>query len=150
MKLFVVYFRTMEDSPEVHICAVTTDETVAKTAYKKAKKDERHLMKDAEDNESDDWAQAHMKTFVFDEGKLSKEVFVFVETVWHEFVETIVYPFLNEEGAEAQLEFARKKAKKDYPGIRPFDDEPFEESFHLHDDNVMVDVYLGVEKVTLI
>ena len=151
MKLYVVYYRTMENSPEVRIVTATTDKAVAKAAYKKSKKEERQFIKDAEEYESDDWAQAHMKTFVFDEGKLGDSVFVFVETIWHECVETIVYPFLNEEGADAQLEFAREKARKDYPGIRPFDDdEPFEESFHLHDDSVMVDVYLGVEKVTLI
>ena len=151
MKLYVVYFRTMQDSPDVEIRCVTADETKAKTAFEKAKKEEREWMAD-EEEDSGNWAQACMATFEMTEQRNSGDtIFLVVETVWCECVETTVTPYLYEINANTNVGFRKEDLLKDFPGLTPFDDgESIEESMHLEDPSVMVDVYFDVVEAKLV
>ena len=145
MKLYVVYFRTMQDSPEVEIRCVTADESKATAAFEKAKEEEREWMAD-EDEDSGNWAEARLEVFGKTEQRNPGDiVFLAVETVWHECVETSIAPYLYEINANAHVDFRREDLMKDYPGLTPFDeDESPEKSMHLEDPSVMVDVYFDV------
>lgn len=148
MKLYIVYFRTMQDSPDVEIRCVTASETKANEAFKKAKEEEREWMEDV-DEDSGNWAEACMESFDISEDRKPGDImYVVVETVWHEYVETTVCPFLYEVNAKTQVELRREELLSDYPGLEPFDeDELIHESMHLEDPCVMVDVYFCIEEV---
>ena len=157
MKLYVVYFRMMEDSPEVTIECVTTDEAMAKVKLAEAKAKADKFTKDHEedcswrDEEPWYWYEARMKSFdMTEERKPGDTIFVMVQTIWDECVETTVKPFLYRENADSTVDYEREQVKKDYPDIHPFEeDENFDESFYLTDESVMVDVYFSVEPVVL-
>lgn len=150
MKIHVIYFRTMQDSPEVEIISVTANSEVAKAMFKKAKKREREWMKDV-DEDSGDWAEACRKSFdMSEERKPGDTIHLLIETVWCECVETTIWPFLYELNADAQLEIRRQNALKEFPGLTPFDeDDCILDSTHLVDPSVAVDVCFGIESVVL-
>ena len=150
MKLYIVYFRTMQDSPSVEIQCVTTNEQLANEKFKKAKEEEAEWMKD-EDEGSGNWAEACMESFDMTEDcKTGDTIYVLVETLWHEVVETSVSPFTYEANAVAMQIFHKEDVLKDYPDIVPFDDdETFAAALHLCDDSVMVDYYTFVEPVVI-
>lgn len=148
MKLYIVYFRTFENSPEVEIRCATTNKELAKEALKKAKKEAREWMKDVNED-SGDWADAHMETFdLTEERKAGDKLFLLIETVWCECVETNIWPFLCEINADTHLEIRRQAALKDFPGLTPFnEDDTILDSTHLEDPEVAVDVYFSIEEV---
>lgn len=83
MKLYVVYFRTMVDSPEVEIKCATTSKFIAEQALTKAQREADEWMAD-EDENSSNWAEACVKVFdgispAYGPGAL---VHVTVETAW--------------------------------------------------------------------
>ena len=157
MKLYVIYSRTMEDSPEVTIECVTSDKSKADEAFAKAKAEADELTanhkEDCEwrDEEPWYWYEARMESFdMTEERKPGDIVYVVVQTIWHECVETTVEPYLYRENADSMVAFRKEDVKKIYPEIYPFDeDESFEESLHLTDESVMVDVYFSVEPVVI-
>lgn len=150
MKLYIVYFRTMENSPVVRIITATTDEAIANEKFKKAKEKEAEWMKD-EDEDTGNWAEACMESFdITEDCKAGDTIYVLVETLWHEVVETSVSPFIYEANAVATQTFHKEDVLKDYPDIVPFDDdETFDEALHLCDDSVMVDYYTFIEPVVI-
>lgn len=157
MKLYIVFFRSMEDSPEVTIECVTTDEAMAKVKLAEAKAEADKFTKDHEedcswrDEEPWYWYEARMESFdMTEDRKPGDTIYVLVQTVWHECVETTIEPFLYRENADAMVDYQKRQVKMDYPEIYPFDeDESFEESLHLTDESVMVDVYFSVEPIVI-
>lgn len=157
MKLYIVFFRSMEDSPEVTIECITIDEALAKVKFAEAKAEADELTKDHEedcswrDAEPWYWYEARMESFDMTEDcKPGDTIYVLVETLWHEAVETTVSPFIYEANAVATQTFHKEDISKDYPEIAPFDeDETFDEALHLCDDSVMVDYYTYVEPVVI-
>lgn len=150
MKLYIVYLRTFENSPEVEIISVTTEEEKAKAAMAKAKEMEKEWMKDADEN-SCDWAEACMKSFDMTEDcKTGDTIYVFVETEWLECVETTIHPFLYKVNAESQLKFRKQDYLEDYPNLEPLDAETVKDAMSFEDPCVMVDVYFSIETVTLV
>lgn len=150
MKLYIVYYRTMQDSPDVHIVCATADESVANENYLLAKKWEDEFMEDC-DEDSGDWAEACMESFDMSEDrKPGDHVYVYVETMWLEGVETSVHPFLYEVNAQSMRQVRKDVCREEYPGLVPLDDdESFNEATHLQDDSVMVDFYFDVDAVAL-
>ena len=149
MKIYVVYFRTMENSPEVTIRCATTNKAVANAAFQKAKDDEAEWMKDV-DEDSGDWAEACMKSFNLSEKRNpGNTIYVVVETVWHEVVETEIFPFLYELNAKSHVKFLRQDRYDEYVGLVPYDGEPLHDAMHLEDPDVAVDIYYSIEAVTL-
>ena len=150
MKLYIVYFRTMQDSPDVKIRCATTNEALAKDEYKKAKKEKREWMKDVSED-SGDWAEACMKSFnIKKERKPGDKIFVLVENVWCECVDTTIKPFIYQEDAEGQWKTSKENLLNEFPDLTPFNEyESIDEATHLEDPSVMVDVFLYIEEVTL-
>lgn len=151
MKLYVVYFRTMQDSPEVEIRIVTTDQKVAKEKLREVKKEEREWMKD-EDEDSGNWAEAKMCAIDINNDLAVGDVVVIVTfTLWHECVETTLTAHKDLDAAEAYIADEKRKLKADYEGISPFyEDVSFDDSLHLADDSVMVDAYFGIAEFDVI
>jgi hypothetical protein len=150
MKLYIVYFRTMQDSPEVTIKCATTSKAIAELEYEKAKAEEADWMAD-EDEDSGNWAEACLREFDMAEDlKQGQDIYLLVDTRWHEDVETIVTPFVYEDNAVTQQAWAKEDYLKFYPGLTPFDeDEAWDQAIHINDDSVMVDIRVYVEPVTI-
>ena len=155
MKLYIVYSRSMEDSPEVTIECATANEDLAKAKFAETKALADKFTKEHENESCDEepyyWYEARMESFdITEDRKPGDIVYVLTETIWHECVETTVMPYLNRVNADYMVTFSKDQIKLDYPEIYPFDeDESFEESFHLTDESVMVDVYYSVEPITI-
>ena len=149
MKIYVVYFRTMQDSPAVEIRRVTTSKFIAGQALAMAQREADAWMAD-EDEDSGNWAEACIKTFdgispAYGPGSL---VYVTVETAWVEEVSTTLH--LNGTIFSARDYVAlRKRILLNYdPDLEPYDEgETIEESMHLHDPGVMSDYYFSIEPV---
>lgn len=150
MKLYIVYYRTMIDSPDVNIVCATTDLDLANENFLLAKKWEEEFMAD-EDEDSGNWAEACMESFDMSEDREPGEhVYVYVETKWLEGVETSIHPFLYEENAKSMRRVRKEVCREDYPELVTLDDdESFDEATHLQDDSVMVDFYFDVDAVAL-
>lgn len=149
MKLYVVYFRTMQDSPEVEIRCVTTSKFIAEQALTKAQREAEEWMLD-ENEDSGNWAEACIKTFdgISPAYGLGSLVYVTVETVWHEEVFTALHLNGTEFGARDYVALRKRLLIKDDPYIEPYDeDETIEESMHLHNPDVMCDYYFSIEPV---
>lgn len=148
MKIYVVYYVTMEDSPSWAVVCVTTDKAIAEENFNEAKAWENEFMED-HDEDSGDWAEARLEEFEKGDGKVKPGdlVNVVAETEWLEGVETSVKPFLFEDFARDYVKVRKAKALEDYPGLVPFDDETFDKAMHLHDDSVMVDFYFDIRQV---
>ena len=147
MKIYVVYFRTMQDSPEVEIKCVTTSRELAYAKFHEAKEDEEAWN---EDDGSGNWAEACIKTFdgISDEVGRSSLLYVTVETTWVEEVSTRLHLFGSEFWAKKHIGLRKKILVHEDPNLEPFDeDETFEESMHLHNPGVMSDYYFSVEPV---
>lgn len=148
MIVYVVYFRTMEDSPEVEIRCVTTNKELADAKFKEAKREEAVWMVD-EDEDSGNWAEACIKQAVTtrDIGKGST-LYVGIATEWVEVVSTDVCLFDSEHWARRWVDFRKRGIIAKDGDIEPFDeDETLEESMHLCNPDVMSDYYFSVEPV---
>lgn len=149
MKLYVVYFRTMQDSPEVEIKCVTTSKFIAKLALNRAQREAEEWMAD-EDEDSGNWAEACIQECIKGDGRVKPgdQVFVVTDTEWVESIETMVMPFLFKKFADMNIEVRKSQIRNLDPDIVPFDeDETFDESMHLHNPGVMSDYYFSVEPV---
>lgn len=147
MKLYVVYFRTMQDSPEVEIKCVTTSRELAYAKFHEAKEDEEAWN---EDDGSGNWAEACIQECIKGDGRVKPgdQVFVVTDTEWVESIETMVTPFLFKKFADMYIEVRKSQIRNQDPDIVPFDeDETFEESMHLHNPGVMSDYYFSVEPI---
>lgn len=150
MKLYIVYFRTMCDSPDVEIKCVTTDETLANESFLEWKRYEDDINA-REDLDSSDWCEACMETFdMTEERKPGDTIYVYIETIWYEVVETTIVPFLYEENAEIQLKMRRLALLEEFPDAEPFDeDDDPAEALHWEDPDVAVDIYFSIDPVVL-
>lgn len=148
--LYIVYFRTMVDSPEVTIECVTTSKSVADKAFIQAKREEEEWMAD-EDEDSGNWAEACIRTFAFPgDPKEGDTIHVLVDTCWDEAVSTCVYPFIREEDAMSLVGIIKQDYLGDYPDLTSYDeDETIEEAMHLEDPDIAVDIYFDIQAVTL-
>lgn len=149
MKIYVVYFRTMVDSPEVEIRVATTSTLIAEQALARAQRDADEWMAD-EDEDSSNWAEACIKTFdgISDEVGRSSLLYVTVETTWVEEVSTKLHLFGSEFWAKKHIGLRKKILVHEDPNLESYDeDETFEESMHLHNPDVMSDYYFSVEPV---
>lgn len=149
MKIYVVYFRTMQDSPEVEIKCATTSKFIATQALTKAQREAEEWMAD-EDEDSGNWAEACIKTFdgISDDIGHGSLLYVTVETTWVEEVSTRLHLFGSEFWAKKHIGLRKKILVHEDPHLEPFDeDETFEESMHLHNPGVMSDYYFSVEPV---
>lgn len=147
MKIYVVYFRTMQDSPEVEIKCVTTSRKLAYAKFHEAKEDEEAWN---EDDGSGNWAEACIQECIKGDGRVKPgdQVFVVTDTEWVESIETMVMPFLFKKFADMYIEVRKSQIRNLDPDIVPFDeDETFEESMHLHNPGVMSDYYFSVEPI---
>lgn len=150
MKLYVVYFRTMQDSPEVEIKCATTSKFIAEQALTKAQREAEEWMAD-EDEDSGNWAEACiMTTIVSEDTRPGDMFFAMIETDWVEEVSTSIKIHGEDFWAEKGIEFRKRKLLEDDPNLVPFDeDESFEESMHLHNPDVMSDYYFSIELITI-
>lgn len=149
MKLYIIYFRTMENSPEVTIRCATTNKAVANAAFQKAKNDEAEWMKDV-DEDSGDWAEACMESFDMPENRNPGDtIYVFVETEWIECVKTTIHPFLYKVNAESRLKFRKEHYLEDYPNLEPLDAETVKDAMSLEDSSIMIDVYFSIEEIVV-
>ncbi len=149
MKLYVVYFRTMQDSPEVVIKCATTSKFIAEQTLTKAQREAEEWMAD-EDEDSGNWAEACFKIFdgISDDIGHGSLLYVTVETTWVEEVSTRLHLFGSEFWAKKHIGLRKKILVHEDPNIEPFDEgETFEESMHLHNPGVMSDYYFSVEPV---
>lgn len=150
MKLYVVYFRTMVDSPEVTIKCATTSKFIAEQALTKAQREAEEWMAD-EDEDSGNWGEACiMTTIVSEDTRPGDMFFAMIETDWVEEVSTSIKIHGSDFWAEKGIEFRKRKLLEDDPNLVPYDeDESFEESMHLHNPDVMSDYYFSVELITI-
>lgn len=149
MKIYVVYFRTMVDSPEVEIRVATTSKLIAEQALARAQRDADEWMAD-EDEDSSNWAEACIKTFdgISDDIVPGSLLYVTVETTWVEEVSTKLHLLGSEFWAKKHIGLRKKILVHEDPDLAPYDeDETFEESMHLHNPDVMSDYYFSVEPV---
>lgn len=146
MKLYVVYFRTMQDSPEVRIVGVTTSPMKANAIFEDAKRQEQEWMSD-EDPDSGNWAEACMQTFDgLKNVEPGTELYVAVMTSWYEAVETDLNLHGTRESAEKWIDLQRSRVLTEDPDLTPFDED---DDMHLHNESVMSDYYFSIEKVTV-
>lgn len=150
MKLYIVYLRTMENSPEVEIKTVTTSKAIADEKFKEAKAEGEEWMKDVED-ETGDWAEAAIADLTVPwEVKPGGTVEVGIITEWLEMVDTEITVFPDEPSAMDYIGKKKKELLEQRETLYPFDeDETIEESTHLVDESVMVDYYFSTETVTV-
>lgn len=148
MKLYVVYFRTMVNSPEVEIKCATTNKFTAEQALTKAQREAEEWMAD-EDEDSGNWAEACiMTTIVSEDTRPGDMFFAMIETDWAEEVSTSIKIHGSDFWAEKGIEFRKRSLLKEDPGLVPYDeDESLEESMHLHNPDVMSDYYFSVEPI---
>ena len=148
MKLYVVYFRAMQDSPEVEIECVTTSKFIAEQALTKAQREAEEWMAD-EDEDSGNWAEACIMTALVGEDTRPGDMFfAMIETDWVEEVSTSIKIHGSDFWAEKGIEFRKRRLLKEDPGLVPYDeDESFEESMHLHNPDIMSDYYFSIEPV---
>lgn len=148
MKLYVIYFRTMVDSPEVEIKCATTSKFIAEQALTKAQREAEEWMAD-EDEDSGNWAEACiMTTIVSEDTRPGDMFFAVIETDWVEEVSTSIKIHGSDSWAKEGIEFRKRRLLKEDPGLVPYDeDESFEESMHLHNPDVMSDHYFSVEPI---
>ena len=151
MKIYVVYFRTMVDSPEVEIKCATTSKFIAEQALARAQREADEWMAD-EDEDSGNWAEACIKVFdgissAYGTGSL---VYVTVETSWCEEVTTKLHLNGTKPSAMDYVDLRKKILIKEDPDLVPYDeDETLEESMHLHNPDIMSDYYFSIEPVTV-
>ena len=149
MKLYIIYLRTMENSPEVRIIGATTNMKKADDLYEQASREANEWMADT-DEDSGDWAEACMKSFDMTEDcKTGDTIYVFVETEWLECVETTIHPFLYKVSAESQLKSRKQDYLEDYPNLEPLDAETVKDAMSLEDPSIMIDVYFSIEEVVV-
>lgn len=151
MTIYVVYFRTMVDSPEVEIKCATTSKFIAEQALTKAQREAEEWMAD-EDEDSGNWAEACIKTFdgispAYGYGAL---VYVTVETSWIEEVTTMLHLNGTKPSAMDYVELRKRILITEDPKLIPYDEEEtFEESMHLHNPDVVSDYYFSVEPIII-
>ena len=149
MKIYVVYFRTMQDSPEVEIKCITTSKRLAEAKFKDAKREEEEWMADV-DEESGNWAEACIQIF---DGVSSAYgpfslLYVTVETSWCEEVTTKLHLNGTMPSAMDYVSLRKRILINEDPDLEPYDeDETIEESMHLHNPDVMSDYYFSIESV---
>ena len=148
MKVYVVYFRTMQDSPDVRIAGVTNNYAKAQVLFEDAKRQEADWMAD-EDEDSSNWAEACMAKF---DGLKSLEVgdklFVGIFTSWIDVVETEIHLGGSEESIQNWISLRKRDLLREDPNLVPFDEtETVEESMHLCNPDVMSDYYFSVEPI---
>lgn len=143
MKLYVTYFVTMENAPEISNVSIFTNWDNARKEYDRLVRLEHEWMKDLDPDDSD-WAEARTETFEVRDLDLYDSVAVVVETEWLEAVETTLKVFTSHDNAitKALHYIDERKAEllEQDPKLRPFDEyETIEETMHLCNDSVMVD-----------
>ena len=144
MKLYIVYFRTMEDSPEVSIVCVTASKTLANEQYAKAKAEAKELTEDYGE-ESGNWYEARKRVFDVPGVKTGDDIFVLARNEWDEEVRTEIFPFVRKDDAESLVSKMKADYKEEFPDIAPFDeDETFEDATHLQDEDEPIDVYFDI------
>lgn len=145
MKIYVVYFRTMVDSPDVEIKCVTTSKIIAEQALTRAQREAEEWMAD-EDEDSGNWAEACAK--VFDGVSVEKEAFVVVMNEWCEEVITSIFLFASRAEAQGWVDSYKHAVLERGFDLKPFDEEEtIEESMHLCDPSFMIDYYFSIESV---
>lgn len=151
MKINIVYLRTMENSPKVRIIGATASNEMAHLLFKKAKAEETEWMA-TEEKDSGNWAEACMMSYeMADKRKPGDKVYFVVETLWVEYVRTIVTPFLYEINAKTYVDDQKRAYMEEFPGLEPFrENETILESMHLEDPGIMADVYFSIESVSLV
>lgn len=139
----------MENSPEVRIIAATTDKSLAYEKFRQAKKMEAEWMADV-DGDSGDWAEACIRVWDVPGVRSGDHIHILVRTEWYEEVSTDVYPFFSVVGAKDLVSLMKDDSKERYPGITPFnEEETFEETMHLEDPELAVDIYFSIEEVVV-
>lgn len=150
MKLYVVYLRTMIDSPEVEIKCATTSEFIAEQALTRAQREAEEWMAD-EDEDSGNWAEACIMTAIVSlDTRPGDMFFAMIETDWVEEVTTSIKIHGSSFWAKKGIELRKRKLLEDDPNLVPYDeDETLEESMHLHNPDVMSDYYFSVEPIII-
>lgn len=156
MKLHIIYLRTMDDSPEVKMTAATTSMAFAKEELRKARQEEAEWMEGKSEGDGD-WAEACMSSFNIPNKTVpipvrpGDAISVFVETMWYDGVETTVEPFPDETKAGEYLELRKRQLLGELPGITPYDDgESLDETRHLYDEEIQLDVFFDIVNLKLL
>lgn len=150
MKLYVIYFRTMVDSPEVEIKCATISKFIAEQALTKAQQEADEWMAD-EDEDSGNWAEACIMTAIVGEDTRPGDMFfAMIETDWVEEVSTSIKIHGSDFWAKKAIELRKRKLLEEDPLLIPYDcDETFEESLHICNPDVMSDYYFSIEPITI-
>lgn len=150
MKLYVVYLRTMVNSPEVEIKCATISKFIAEQALTKAQQEAEEWMAD-EDEDSGNWAEACiMTTLVSEDTRPGDMFFAMIETDWVEEVSTSIKIHGSDFWAEKGIELRKRKLLDEDPLLIPYDcDETFEESMHICNPDVMSDYYFSIEPIII-
>lgn len=151
MKLYVVYLRTMVNSPEVEIKCATISKFIAEQALTKAQQEAEEWMAD-EDEDSGNWAEACIKTFdgISDDIGPGSLLYVTVVTTWVEEVTTTLRLNGSEFWAKKYVDFRKRALIREDSNLVPYaEEETFEESMHLHNPDVMSDYYFSIEPITI-
>jgi len=153
MKLYITYFVTMENSPEVSQVSVFTNYENYRKEYDRLVRLQHEYMEDLGEDDSD-WVEARTETFEVAGLDLYDSVAVAVEVEWYEAVEVTLKVFVDHENAIGQaLHFIdEEKARliQEDPDLVPFDEEEsFNESMHLCNDSAMSDYYFDIFAFTI-
>lgn len=144
MKLYIVYFRTMEDSPMVSIVCATTSKAVADEQFAKAKAEAKELTQDY-GGDSGNWYEARKRVFSVPGIKTGDTIHLLVRTEWYEVVKTDIFPFVRKEDAESLVAKMKADYLEEFPDIAPFyDDETIEEARVLDDEDEQVTIYFDI------
>lgn len=153
MKLYITYFVTMENAPEISNVSVFTNRDNARKEYDRLVGLEHEWMEDLDEDDSD-WAEARMETIEVGELNLYDSVAVVVETEWLEAVETTIKVFTHRTDAISKalhyIDERKAQLLEQDPHLIPFNEyETFEESMHLYNDSVMVDYEFEIFAFTI-
>lgn len=107
-------------------------------------------MKDTDDD-SGDWAEVCLKELPVRRNYTPGDTaFVTVITRWIEAIHTDVKIHPNEKVVDKHITEEKKKDIAENIDLIPYDeDETLEESVHLADEDVMLDIYYSAEPVTI-
>lgn len=143
MKIYVVYFRTMEDSPEVTLKCVTTSKSLARVRFAHAREEAEELTRDY--GEDGNWYEACIQEYDLDGVLPGDNIYLVIRTEWYEVVGTSIIPFVRKEDGQRLISEMKAEYMEQYPGITPFN----EDEMHLEDPSVAIDVYFSIEPVTV-
>lgn len=154
MKLYVTYFVTMENSSEVSQVSIFGQKASADAEFSRLKALEAEYMEDLDGDDDGDWAEAFMEEFEVGPVRLYDSVAVAVEVMWYEVVEVTLKVFVDQQNAIGQalhyIDEEKARLVEEDPELVPFDDdETFNESMHLCNDDAMSDYYFHIFAFTI-